>query len=254
MRFIDPYSVGAIIEHEFDTDHLNVWAIFRFSMDQTVKPANALWIVRVDGDIEAVTVSAWQDAWTILLTVPGIAGLPSRVTLEYDGPDINLKTTWDKQWEPWGQILSRDSTPLPYGSFKGNEILFSQVAAQGIWYTISDPAITVNIINKTEFQNDQEIKILVAGAYQCHYYTTVQCSIANKHVLTAFQINGVDQAMGKSHYEFARAGEEETWGAPGQFILDVNNLISIGVSNDDGGNPTLEVHHCGLTVSQIGIT
>lgn len=101
-----PYAAKAIIEHDFDTNHLDIFVTFRFSMDQTVKPPNAKWICEADDVEKAVTVSAWLDAWTLHLTVADIAELPGKVTLEYEGPDDNLKTTWNKQWEPWGPILS----------------------------------------------------------------------------------------------------------------------------------------------------
>ncbi len=105
-----PYAAKAIIQHEFDTDHLNIWLTFRFTMDQTVKPANDKWIVTVDGAPKPVSISAWQDAHTLLLTVPDIGSRPSRMLLEYLGPDPNLRITWRKQWEPWGPILSLDIT------------------------------------------------------------------------------------------------------------------------------------------------
>lgn len=112
IRTARPYAAKAIIEHEFDTDHLNVFVTFRFGMNQTVKPAHDLWICTVDAVEEDVTASAWQDAWTLLLTVADIAVLPDRVTLEYDGPDDNLKIAWDKQWEPWGPIVSIELPPV----------------------------------------------------------------------------------------------------------------------------------------------
>ncbi len=253
-RALEPYAVKAIIEHEFDVDHLNIWITFRFSMNTDVKPDNAKWICEVDSVVKAVTASAWQDFWTILLTVPDIAALPTRVTIEYDGPDQNLMTTWDKQWEPWAPILSKDNQPLPYGSFKGNEINWQQAAAQNVWYTISDPDITLNLENKMEFQNNQEFKILDNGIYAPIYYLTCECSIANKHVLTTFQINGTEQGMGMTHTEFGRANEEESWSAPGQFNLVVDDLISIGIMTPDTGTPTLTVDHVGLTLHKIDIT
>jgi len=103
-----PYSAKAIIEHEFDTDHLNIFITFRFAMDTSAKPDHDLWICEVDDVAKNVTVSAWQDPWTLLLTVPNVVVLPDRVTLEYNGPDENLRITWNKQWEPWGAILSKD--------------------------------------------------------------------------------------------------------------------------------------------------
>jgi len=103
-----PYAAKAIIQHEFDTDHLNVWVTFRFAMDQTVKPPDELWLVEADDVPKPVSASAWQDAWTLLLTVPDVGGNPDRVLVQYDGPDYRLRIVWKKHWEPWGPILSLD--------------------------------------------------------------------------------------------------------------------------------------------------
>ncbi|GAI10272.1 unnamed protein product [marine sediment metagenome] len=114
-----PYAAKAIIQHEFDVDHLNVWVTFRFAMRTSSKPLAEpvvhdvmplleRWLCEVDDVPKAVTDSAWQDAWTLLLTVPGIAENPDRVLLEYNGPDEDLRISWEKQWEPWGPILSLD--------------------------------------------------------------------------------------------------------------------------------------------------
>lgn len=112
IRTARPYAAKAIVEHEFDIDQLNIFVTFRFTMDQTIKPANALWIVEVNDIVKAVTVSAWVDAWTMELTVPNIPVRPATVTLEYDGPDGNLIITWGKQWEPWGPIVSVELPPV----------------------------------------------------------------------------------------------------------------------------------------------
>ena len=81
-------------------------------MDETVKPATGLWLVEADEVEKPVSASAWLDAWTLKLTVPDIDVLPDRVTLEYDGPDENLRITWEKQWEPWGPIVSVELPPV----------------------------------------------------------------------------------------------------------------------------------------------
>lgn len=249
--FLRPYAAKAIVEHEWDTDHLNIWITFRFTMDQTIKPANNLWLCEVDDVLKAVTASAWQDAWTILLTVANIVALPERVTIEYDGPNENLKITWGKIWEPWGPILSKGRVGLPIGSFKGNEINWQQAAAQGVWYTISDADIIVGQTRQTSFQNNQEIKVDKAGMYLVNYYVSVECSIAGKHILTAPEINGAEQPDGKTHHEFGRANEEESWSGTAIFNLAVDDKISIGISTDDAGNPTLTVNHLGLTLIHV---
>lgn len=110
--FLRPYAARAIVEHEFNTDHLNVFITFRFAMDRTAKPPNGLWLCEVDDIAKPVTGSVWVDAFTLLLTVPDIDVLPDRVTLEYDGPDSDLRITWGKQWEPWGPIVSIELPPV----------------------------------------------------------------------------------------------------------------------------------------------
>ncbi|MBA7692528.1 hypothetical protein ES703_101095 [subsurface metagenome] len=81
-------------------------------MDETVKPPNTLWLVEVDDVLKPVSESAWQDPWTMLLTVPDVVVLPDRVTLEYEGPSADLRITWEKQWEPWGPIVSLELPPV----------------------------------------------------------------------------------------------------------------------------------------------
>lgn len=250
--YLRPYAAKAVIEHEFSVNLLFIWVIFKFPMDQTVKPDHADWVCKVDSVAKAVTVSAWQDEFTIMLTVPAIAAIPDKVTLEYEGPSSNLKTTWDKQWEPWGPILSTDSTLLPYGSFYGIDINWSQAAAQNTWYTISDVDIVAGPVHKTTFQNDQELKIAVAGFYLINYYAALECSLANKHLHTAIEVNGTEQNLGTTHLEFGRANEEFPISGTSIINLAVDDIVSIGIMTDDIGNPTIEVHNIGLTLIEIG--
>ncbi|GAH82500.1 unnamed protein product, partial [marine sediment metagenome] len=112
MNWLRPYAAKAKVEHEFDVDHLNIFVTFRFAMNEEVKPPDELWLVEADDILKPVTASAWQDSWTILLTVPNLVVNPDRVTLEYNGPHENLKITWDKQWEPWGPIVSVELPPV----------------------------------------------------------------------------------------------------------------------------------------------
>lgn len=133
-----PYSAKAIIEHEFDIDHLNIFVTFRFAMDITVKPPDAKWLCEVDDVVKAVTASAWQDAWTILLTVPNVVVYPDRVTLEYDGPSELLRITWEKQWEPWGPILSTDIGKAPVFIDRGDPAAYDyakeDLTIDGAWH------------------------------------------------------------------------------------------------------------------------
>lgn len=116
-----PYASKALIQHEWDTDHLNIWLTFPLPMNQNVKPANSKWTAICDTVDKPIASSTWQDAYTLLLTVTGIVSDPARVLLKYDGPGPEtyqpddparetLEISYHKQWEPWGPILSLDIT------------------------------------------------------------------------------------------------------------------------------------------------
>lgn len=114
-----PYAAKAAIQSEFEGDHLNIWLTFPFPMNQLVKPADSKWIVKVSGIEYPITSSAWVDAYTLLLVVPVESATPLRVMVEYEGPGPTvwdpsdparetLEILWQKQWEPWGPILSQN--------------------------------------------------------------------------------------------------------------------------------------------------
>jgi len=107
-----PYAAKAFIEYQWDADHLDLFITFRFDMDQANKPPDNLWLCEVDDVEKAVGASVWQDAWTLVLTVPNIMTRPDQVALEYNGPNENLKITWGKQWEPWGPIVCVEIPPV----------------------------------------------------------------------------------------------------------------------------------------------
>jgi hypothetical protein len=109
-----PYATKAIISHEFDIDHLNIYIEFRHPMDITVKPSDDLWIVNLDSVPTAITSSTWLDQFTMLLLINGVGSLPDRVTVQYDGPDPLLITAWDKQWNPWAAIPSYSGWPTTF--------------------------------------------------------------------------------------------------------------------------------------------
>lgn len=111
-----PYAALALINWLHTAPNLYLWIVFRHPMNQTVKPPLNTWIVDVDGVPKTPAVSAWQDEWTLLLTVNAIALLPSAVTVEFSGPDENLLTTWGKQWEPWGPIVAASFQIIPVGT------------------------------------------------------------------------------------------------------------------------------------------
>ncbi|GAJ04519.1 unnamed protein product, partial [marine sediment metagenome] len=113
-----PYAAKAIVQHEWLGTSLFVWVTFKYPMDQTVAPNSALWSCMVDGIRKLIGDPVWQDEFTLRLNAAGVFELPDRVTLEYLGPDETLRTTWEKQWEPWGPILSYRAMGSPFTGTK----------------------------------------------------------------------------------------------------------------------------------------
>jgi hypothetical protein len=112
-----PYAAKAVITHNYITGHLEVYATFHLRMKQIYKlpddpveypciPPLNKWQLKADTVIYDITASIWLDEHTLKLTSENIALPPSLVTLAYLGPNQYLKTAWEKQWEPWGAIVS----------------------------------------------------------------------------------------------------------------------------------------------------
>ena len=215
IRTARPYAAKAIVEHHFDTDHLDIYVTFRFTMDQTIKPADNLWICLVDEVLKAVTASAWIDAWTIKLTVPDVVVLPEVVTLEYSGPNENLKITWGKIWEPWGAIVSIEIPPVQ------TTRTFSTGPAQQNDVDVSN----VNILFLDCTANDITIAGLIGGV--------------NGQVLHIAKICAADQDVTLKHIAgtgnqdlYLHAGGDETLhGEYGGWILVCNGTNWYDISH-----------------------
>ncbi|GAI04428.1 unnamed protein product, partial [marine sediment metagenome] len=157
----------AKVEHEFDEDHLNIFVTFRFAMETTsdpladevdhdVMPPLNLWLLEADEVAVDITASAWQDQFTLLLTSDTIVAYPDRVTLEYDGPHEKLHIIWDKQWEPWGPILSTDIGRKDAYADRGDPAVYDydkdDLTIDGAWHEmdlsgiVSEKATAVFII------------------------------------------------------------------------------------------------------------
>lgn len=109
-----PYAATAIVQWEWLGTTMYVWVTFRHPMNISVKPATALFECKVNGVIKPFFGNQWEDEFTLRFLVVAVMALPDRVTLKYNGPDPTLRTTWDKQWEPWGPILGYRAMGAPY--------------------------------------------------------------------------------------------------------------------------------------------
>ena len=201
IRTARPYAAKAIVEHEFDTDHLNIFVTFRFTMNETLKPDHDLWLCEVDDILKAVTVSAWQDAWTILLTVPDIVVLPDRVTLEYNGPSDDLQITWGKIWEPWGPIVSIEIPPVY------TTRIFSTGPAQQDAVDISN----VNILFLDCSANSITIAGFVGGVNGQRLYLARLCATANDITLKHAVATGNQQILLHVGADETLTGEYGGW-------------------------------------------
>jgi hypothetical protein len=118
-----PYAAKAVIQHEYEDTSLYIWITFCLPMKLSsnplaepvifdVKPPNSKWLIKLDAVETAITSSEWLDLYTMLLTITTIDVSPDKVTVAYDGPDIGLRTAWNKQWEPWAAIESVTGYPF----------------------------------------------------------------------------------------------------------------------------------------------
>lgn len=116
-----PYAAKATVEHEFLTNHLEIYVTFKHPMHLSSEPLTsppvwdimpplASWLLEADETPVNVVASEWLDLWTLKLTSDTIAIKPEIVELQYVGPYKNLATAWLKQWESFGPIPSTDLT------------------------------------------------------------------------------------------------------------------------------------------------
>ncbi|GAI70208.1 unnamed protein product, partial [marine sediment metagenome] len=48
----------------------------------------------------------WFDDYTLKMQILNIPAHPTRVEVKYLGPDETVRTTWQKQWEPFNWITA----------------------------------------------------------------------------------------------------------------------------------------------------
>jgi microcystin-dependent protein len=189
-----PYAAKAIIEHEFNIDHIDIWITFRLPMKICsdpinnptvfdVKPPDEKWIVELDGIETAISESNWLDEFTMHLLIENAAASPDELLVSYDGPDINLRTSWDKQWEPWVEILSTDLSFTLWQT--GMIILWSGSIATipNGWSLCDGNNGTPNLQNKFVIAAGDTYAVDATGGSLTHNHTFV--GNTHQHVLNA---------------------------------------------------------------------
>ena len=112
-----PYAAKAKISYSYVIDRLELYVTFGLPMQRTFKllpdpteypllpPVNK-WLMKIGTVDYDIITDAWLDDYTMLLTSDDCPPPAAAVSLAYLGPDSGLKTTWGKQWEPWGKIIA----------------------------------------------------------------------------------------------------------------------------------------------------
>ncbi len=207
-----PYAAKAVVQYEHFVNFIQLWVIFRHPMDQTVRPPVAKWIVTVDTVPKTPLTSVWLDTWTLTLFVINIPAHPSSVTVEYDGPDKDLRTTWGKQWEPWGAIDAGDvpfdwkhildvDVPNARVTINGTLLLTSKLVVAGTYDDLD--VAGVNILRLNSIAGDIIINGFSNGVLNQLLFLTVIYISANDVTLAHTEISG-NQKL------FLHAGADET--------------------------------------------
>lgn len=105
-----PYARKCHPIFDYVGDDIRLYMTFPLPMDQTVEPALAKWLIWYNGAANAPHSASWLDEVTYYIRRNNVGGHPARVLIKYLGPDTSFRTTWAKQWEPWGYIPVIDIT------------------------------------------------------------------------------------------------------------------------------------------------
>lgn len=175
----------------------------------------------------------------------------------YAGDDI-LDVRGDKRITHYGDFVwSGDGSGLPYGSFYGSHIGWSQAsAAQNTWYDINDADISGGDGGFNDVANDGsgQIAIATSGRYLINFSADIEVDAAGKHIEVGVEKNasGSAEADGVVHAEFGSANEEKN--LSGTMILDLALLdtLELCVRTTDTGTPTISVHNVSFTIMMVG--
>ncbi len=211
-----PYAATAIVQWTWLGTVVYLWVTFRHPMDQTVQPANNLWLCQANGVPKATTFSIWVDEWTILLVASDILALPNTVTLEYNGPDPNLRTTWNKQWEPWGPILGYRAMGSPWSGTKTHSALGP---------TDNVDVANVGILFIDCSANDVTIGGFIGGILGQHLHIVRLCAAANDATLEH------NEGTGNQDIFLHAGGDETLTGEYGGWTLACNGSNWFDVSH-----------------------
>jgi hypothetical protein len=218
-----PYAAKATIQHEYEGTTLYIWITFALPMKLSsnplevppvfdIKPPDAKWIVKLDDVLTTITSSTWLDLYTMLLTIESVFIEPNKVTVQYDGPDTNLRTVWCKQWEPWAAIESYTGWPT---TFKAGMIILwhgSVVSIPSGWHLCDGNEGTPDLRDKFVVGAGNTYNPDTTGGVSAHAHTT------QPHGHNVYIQDGADIAAGGDYDKIA------TSDAPAVVVNSTNTL------------------------------
>ena len=171
----------------------------------------------------------------------------------------NLKGLWEYAgaWQKLLQYTQTDAIAgtggaLCYASVYGNEIAWSQSAAQNTWYEISDTDMTDGQLgNGATHDGSGKITVPNAGLYKIAYSITFELGGANKHIEAAISISGTEQAPGQTHLETSAANLEHSFSSVAILSLSAGATVEVSIRQTDTGSTTITVDDVNLSVLQL---
>ncbi len=157
-------------------------------------------------------------------------------------------------------VIYKSGGGIIFGSFYGNNINWTQAAAQNTWYNVSDADITDGLLHNVTHDGSGKLTVTEPGMYEILYFATMEIDTQNKHVETGIEITGSGSAdvKGRSHYHLpnvaAMANTEFEISGGNIFDLADDATIEFAIQCTDTGTPTVMVDHINLTIKQIGGT
>jgi len=155
-----------------------------------------------------------------------------------------------------GDLTFVGTAGLVFGSCSCYDIGWTQVAAEDIWYNISDAAFIDGQLNNVTHDENGKLTVLKAGVYKVNVSIDWEVNAANKHIEVGFEISGSESAAteGIVCSEGKFANEEEGISTTALLDLAANATIEVCVRTTDVGTPTLKVNCVSLNCVQIGGT
>ena len=150
-------------------------------------------------------------------------------------------------------IFEDDGSGLPYGGFYGNNISWSSTQFGGGGTFVIINTLTGGEVNKTTFQNTQELLIATAGRYLVTWALTAEGQQRDNHIEAGIGINGVCNVAGRNHVHISQSNKEQAMSGTAILDLAATNTLSVMITNVESDNITT-VEHVTLTAVHIGGT